>query len=44
VSANIQKALKGDTINKCFKRVYLAEIGHAPFAHSEDTNVRKKAD
>lgn len=44
VSANIQKAIEGAPIDKCFERIYLAEIGHAPFAHSEDSSARKKED
>ena len=40
VSSNIQKAIEGASIDKCFERIYLAKIGHAPFAHSEDANKR----
>lgn len=40
VSANIQKAVEGESVDKCVERIYLAKIGHAPFAHSEDANKR----
>lgn len=44
VSANIQKAAEGVPIDKCFERIYLAKMGHAPFAHSENAQERNQDD